>query len=108
MNPNAVGMSDLVAQGFIPVKRCIYEHKCHRHDRYYCPGIYSGGHVRYNRSVVDNVFDIRPKAFTHIVRAAGTYICVATGTSPGLKPRVTRSHMPMAFARGCWIIITQG
>jgi hypothetical protein len=29
---NAIGMSDLVAPVFIPVK-CMYEHKCHRHGQ---------------------------------------------------------------------------
>ncbi len=44
-NANAVGMTDVVATGFIPVNQCMHEHKCHRHGRYnytawdYKPGV---------------------------------------------------------------------
>ncbi|HZK93386.1 MAG TPA: hypothetical protein VFC67_04200 [Prolixibacteraceae bacterium] len=41
-NPNAIGMSDLVAPGFIPVNQCVYEHQCRRHDRSCSTGIYPG------------------------------------------------------------------
>ncbi len=44
-NANAVGMTGVVAPGFIPVNQCMHEHKCRRHGRYnytawgYKPGV---------------------------------------------------------------------